>query len=156
MHFLCARAASNPDQRRMHLERARRHLAAAVEVLNSGRVRHPFDERVSFWAGDAGVHALAAAVLSQETEMSATEASGTVRTHVDKLLALHRAAATVQADEILYGRAGYLYALLFAKRYTHNLDSTTQQRLQAVAQSVFAQIVRRRAFVAVGVCACAR
>ncbi|XP_038045099.1 lanC-like protein 2 [Patiria miniata] len=78
------------------------HLKAPLQRLR-GR-RH------TFLCGDAGPLAVGAVVLSKLGRASESQAC------VDKLHDLHRAALDPGLpDELLYGRAGYLYALLYLK-----------------------------------------
>uniref|UniRef100_UPI00398E4BB3 lanC-like protein 2 isoform X2 n=1 Tax=Pristiophorus japonicus TaxID=55135 RepID=UPI00398E4BB3 len=89
-------------QEKVHLQRSLDHVKRTLRNLN-GR-------RVTFLCGDAGPLAVGAVVhhkLKNETESQEC---------VTKLLQLHRAVVSLDSDisdELLYGRAGYLYALLY-------------------------------------------
>ncbi|TNM96150.1 hypothetical protein fugu_015811 [Takifugu bimaculatus] len=93
------------SQEALHLQRALDYVKRATRVLN-GR-------KVSFLCGDAGPLAVGAVVhhkLGNEAES---------RDCLSRLLQLQRAVLSPDSDvpdELLYGRAGFLYALLYVNR----------------------------------------
>lgn len=80
-------------------------LAAMTEAETS--------PRVTFLEGEAGCHALSAAIFAAMNKMDAAAAS------VERLVAMQpRVAAMPPSEcELLYGRCGYLHALLFARKH---------------------------------------
>lgn len=93
------------SQEALHLQRALEYVKRATRVLN-GR-------KVSFLCGDAGPLAVGAVVhhkLKNEAES---------RDCLSRLLQLQRCVLSPDSevpDELLYGRAGYLYALLYVTK----------------------------------------
>ncbi|XP_067867694.1 lanC-like protein 2 [Heterodontus francisci] len=89
-------------QETVHLQRSLYYVKRTLRNLN-GR-------RVTFLCGDAGPLAVGAVVHHKlKNEIESQEC-------VTKLLQLHRAVICLDSDmpdELLYGRAGYLYALLY-------------------------------------------
>ncbi|RZF38543.1 hypothetical protein LSTR_LSTR006138 [Laodelphax striatellus] len=95
-------------------------------LKNASKRRH------SFLNGDAGVYAVGAFIYNTTRH---TYAMGLL----EKLTAKHEEVCKSSdiPDEILYGRAGYLYALLFVKKYTNlNVeDSIIRKVISAILDS---------------------
>ncbi|KAM8880566.1 lanC-like protein 2 [Synchiropus picturatus] len=88
-----------------HLQRALDYVKRAMRILN-GR-------KVTFLCGDAGPLAVAAVVHHKLSNASESQDC------VSRLLQLQRSVLspdTEMPDELLYGRAGYLYALLYVNK----------------------------------------
>lgn len=88
-----------------YLNKAQEHISKSLKCLNK--------QGVTFLCGDAGPLAVGAAVyykLQQEKEAEEC---------IRRLLQLHQSAVKLDSrvpDELLYGRMGYLYSLLFVNR----------------------------------------
>ncbi|XP_020350142.1 lanC-like protein 2 [Oncorhynchus kisutch] len=103
-----------------HLQRALDYVKRTLRILN-GR-------KVTFLCGDAGPLAVAAVVhhrLKNQTESQEC---------LTKLLQLQRGVVSADSempDELLYGRAGYLYALLYVNKEIgpDTVDETTIARV---------------------------
>lgn len=99
--------------------------------------------RISFLNGDAGPLALAAifSVLEQRNE----EADD----YIHRLIELGDTADSNAPDEILYGRAGYLYALLFVEQETKPLipDKVLRKTVEKIIQSGTKEAARRKSVV---------
>uniref|UniRef100_A0AAZ3RT66 LanC lantibiotic synthetase component C-like 2 (bacterial) n=1 Tax=Oncorhynchus tshawytscha TaxID=74940 RepID=A0AAZ3RT66_ONCTS len=103
-----------------HLQRALDYVKRTLRILN-GR-------KVTFLCGDAGPLAVAAVVhhrLKNQTESQEC---------LTKLLQLQRGVVSTDSempDELLYGRAGYLYALLYVNKEIgpDTVDETTIARV---------------------------
>uniref|UniRef100_A0A6Q2YNF0 LanC lantibiotic synthetase component C-like 2 (bacterial) n=1 Tax=Esox lucius TaxID=8010 RepID=A0A6Q2YNF0_ESOLU len=103
-----------------HLQRALDYVKRTLRILN-GR-------KITFLCGDGGPLAVAAVVhhrLHNKTESQEC---------LTKLLQLQRGAVSVDCDlpdELLYGRAGYLYALLYVNKEIgpDTVDDTTIARV---------------------------
>ena len=122
------------------LVRALSFCRTASAALHAGRVgptgRHEH-EPLSFLEGEAGAHAVTAAVHFALGDVERAEACAR------RLAALRdRVMAAPKEDcELLYGRCGYLHALLFARR--RGLDATRRDEILPVSlfASVAAQVV---------------
>ncbi|XP_062505180.1 glutathione S-transferase LANCL1-like isoform X3 [Corticium candelabrum] len=66
---------------------------------------------VSFYIGDAGIYALASVIYHRSGHVNKCQHC------VQQLLSESSRASKVDEDEILYGRAGYLFCLLFVKKH---------------------------------------
>ena len=124
------------------LVRALSFCKTASAALHAGRVGPPGgkDEHapLSFLEGEAGSHAVTAAVHHALGDAERAEAC------VARLAALSDGVLRAPKEdcELLYGRCGYLHALLFARRralHTHRRDELLPVSLFA---SVAAQVVR--------------
>ena len=124
------------------LVRALSFCKTASAALHAGRVGPPGgkDEHapLSFLEGEAGSHAVTAAVHHSLGDAERAEAC------VARLAALSDGVLRAPKEdcELLYGRCGYLHALLFARRralHTHRRDELLPVSLFA---SVAAQVVR--------------
>lgn len=91
------------------LARARHSVLDAAEQWTE----HDLNNRVSFLNGSPGVLAIAAVFCYKEGNLAG------VQKYLEKLSIYTRACLSdAQApDELLYGRAGYLYALLFVNTH---------------------------------------
>lgn len=93
------------SQESSYLQRALDYVKRTMRILN-GR-------RVTFLCGDAGPLAVAAVVYHQLQKMSEMQEC------LSRLLQLQHAALSLDSDvpdELLYGRAGFLYALLYVNK----------------------------------------
>ncbi|XKL65757.1 hypothetical protein PGB90_009177 [Kerria lacca] len=100
------------------------------------RILHCADEftvrdRVSFLNGDAGILALAAVLYHKSNDHSKTASCLQKLLTCSKYTVLSESDSSVP-DELLYGRAGYLYALLFVRK---NLPS------RHIPESLIAEVV---------------
>ena len=66
---------------------------------------------VSFYIGDAGIYALASVVYCRANQLDKSKEC------LELLLSQCDKALQVEEDEVLYGRAGYLFCLLFVEKY---------------------------------------
>eukprot|EP00727_Mastigamoeba_balamuthi_P003558 m51a1_g132 hypothetical protein (436) ;mRNA; f:439179-441126 len=83
---------------------------------------------VSLFTGDAGVHAVCAAVYRRVGMRDLSSRC------VDELLALEGNAERESSNELLYGRAGYLQALLFCERYVGRTEELAAAKCRIVQQ----------------------
>lgn len=93
------------SQEASHLQRALDYVKRTMRILN-GR-------RVTFLCGDAGPLAVGAVVHHRLQKVSEMQEC------LSRLLQLQRAALSHDSDvpdELLYGRAGFLYALLYVNK----------------------------------------
>jgi len=99
--------------------KSQRHLAKAESLLNDcvRRIRRRSAkggrQRISFLCGEAGVFALLAAVFTSQGSVQ------NAQKWAEKLSLMSKAALDPRRhpDELLYGRAGYLYSLLFVRSH---------------------------------------
>lgn len=118
------------------LRRGVLHAEGALAALPPPGARHG---RVSFLEGRPGGLAVYAALLAQAGRQQEAQAV------VQELVSYDDAVAALEPQEceLLYGRAGYLYALLYARHAAGdaaaNLDSAG--RLAAAARHIAAQII---------------
>lgn len=84
------------------------HCKSGSAAMGAGRSE---TTRVTFLEGEAGCHALSAAILSALGKEDAAASS------VERLCAMAPRVAAMPPDEceLMYGRCGYLHALLFAR-----------------------------------------
>lgn len=83
-----------------------------------------------------GVHALAAAIFHEAGDLSKSEQ------HLQQLMSyLPHALHSSAADEILYGRAGFLFCLLFARKHLGQ-ELCEQFGVTAATRKVFDAIVK--------------
>lgn len=105
----------------------------ALTILKDA-LRRLKGKRVSFLCGDAGVYAVAAVLYSKVGEAEKSEK------YVEKLCSLCSEVVSDESlsDELLYGRAGYLYSLLFVKNHLGDetvSDAVLEQVVSAILNS---------------------
>ncbi len=116
------------------------HAAALQHIKLALTHVRELSRELTFLMGAAGVHCVAAAVLP------AADAAE----HVQAVLGmLPRAVdAALAEDELLYGRVGYLYALLFLSRLPAAAPQAVAAQLQAGVQQVAQAVLRAGARLA--------
>lgn len=117
--------ANSPTRRKEALARALELITEPLNKLN-GR-------RLTFLCGDGGVLALAAVLYTYHNN------EAVARHCAQGLQTLSELALTdrMMASELMYGCAGYLHALLFAKRYLP--DSIDDQIISRVVQHILSK-----------------
>lgn len=108
-------------------------LSKALDVLESNLDKVK-GKRLTFLCGDAGVYALSAVLYSKHGDMKKCEKC------VEKLCAMCESVVSDPSlpDEILYGRAGYLYSLLFIQTHLGKekiSDAIIEQVVTAILKS---------------------
>ncbi|CAF1200758.1 unnamed protein product [Rotaria sordida] len=92
-----------PDQSSNYMSKAKTLIDSALKLLN-GQV-------ISFLCGDPGPLAIAAVIYCKSGDQKASDQC------IQKILSMKRNALShSNPDEYLYGRAGYLYTLMFLRR----------------------------------------
>ncbi|CAF3990803.1 unnamed protein product [Rotaria sordida] len=92
-----------PDQSNNYMSKAKTLIDSALKLLN-GQV-------ISFLCGDPGPLAIAAVIYCKSGDQKASDQC------IQKILSMKRNALShSNPDEYLYGRAGYLYTLMFLRR----------------------------------------
>ncbi|XP_069472011.1 glutathione S-transferase LANCL1 isoform X2 [Ambystoma mexicanum] len=109
-----------------HLHKAQEYISKSLKCMSK--------QGVTFLCGDAGPLAVGAAVYYElQQEKEAEEC-------IRRLLQMHQSAVKLDArmaDELLYGRLGYLYALLFVnKRF--NEEKIPASYIQQVCETILA------------------
>ena len=86
--------------------------AGSTSTTTSTTTTTTTTKRVTFLEGEAGCHALSAAILAAMGKADAAASS------VERLVAMRARVASMPPSEceVLYGRCGYLHALLFARK----------------------------------------
>ena len=130
--------SQSPSQSRVQpwLSHAFEYLQCARQQLKRNDSALSGDKRSSFLCGAAGVYALAA-VLHAESHNAADS-----ERYVQKLLDAEPTAAKATVPcEFLYGRAGYLYALMWVRKDAQCcLSPALQERLEQVGVRVIRDI----------------
>lgn len=127
-------------KRRDLLVRALSFCKTASAALHAGRVgpagRHKH-ETLSFLEGESGAHAVAAAIhFALGDEEKAENGARRLAALLDRVLAAPR-----EDCELLYGRCGYLHALLFARRRALGGKRKDQLLPMSLFRSVVEQVV---------------
>jgi hypothetical protein len=91
----------------------REYLDACIQIIEHCLPRLRF-KSPSFLCGDAGVLAIGAAAYAKSGDK--TKSLGCYKTLVDKCSPSVLDLSSGVPDELLYGRAGFLYSLLFVQR----------------------------------------
>lgn len=94
------------------LEKGKDLLNVAEQVLKSSN-RRLGEKRITFLCGDAGPLSLGAVLASRKGDLVKSER------YIKALIAMVDRCCNDKSipDEVLYGKAGYLYALLFVQKY---------------------------------------
>lgn len=120
-YFLCAmRKGGNLDLLRNALE------CIDLDYLD-GR-------RISFLCGDAGPLAMAI-VISYKLGSRRPDTLPEYKTLVRRLMAL-ASSLNASPDELLYGKTGYLYALLFVNKYIQDKEIIPASHIEMVIRSI--------------------
>ncbi|XP_030031348.2 lanC-like protein 2 [Manduca sexta] len=106
-------------------------LQNAVEYINIENLR---GKRISFLCGDAGPLALAT-VISYRLGTNRPDNLLDYKTLVQRLLSLI-SLLNDSPDELLYGKSGYLYALLFVNQYIPGKEVIPANHIEKVVNSI--------------------
>eukprot|EP00051_Salpingoeca_urceolata_P013026 m.162856 g.162856 ORF g.162856 m.162856 type:complete len:426 (+) comp17675_c0_seq5:67-1344(+) len=127
---------SAPGYEGLRLDEAQRGalLLAAAELCETSRTNFSSRRRVSFAEGQAGCHAVHAVILHSLRRLDDRDRA------MQSLLELRSNVAELDPgeNELLYGRAGYLYALLFVRRHVGEHGPL----LAAAVDDVVSQLLR--------------
>ncbi|KPI91458.1 LanC-like protein 2 [Papilio xuthus] len=119
---------------RRHLKNPRtddNYLKLALQYID---LRNLKGRRISFLCGDAGPLAIAT-VISYRMGNNRPKSLPDYNTLAQRLLDLI-SLLKESPDELLYGGAGYLYALLFVKEYVHEPDIIPSKQIEKVIANI--------------------
>ncbi|VVD05218.1 unnamed protein product [Leptidea sinapis] len=119
-------AIGNPDMCNDYLQRA-------LQYINLDNLR---GKRISFLCGDAGPLAIAT-IISYKLSRTCPENVPHYKELTRRLLDLE-SLCSVSPDEILYGKSGYLYSLLFVKKYINGKDIIPSSHIEKVTSAILA------------------
>jgi hypothetical protein len=121
LYWLISKVSAGSPAAQEYIEHAKTALRVSISTAEAEAQR-----TASFFCGAAGLYALGCVICPEEKSVFA---SFLLEQNVSNL---------IKHDELLYGKAGYLYALLFVERHCPELTTL----LSPVILDVFAKLIR--------------
>ena len=121
------------EERARIFQKAEEYLACSLQCLDKNPEKELISHDVGFLVGPVGVYALACVMAHLRGD------SKTRNKHLDLVL-LQRFGCEV--DELLYGRSGYLWSLLFVWQELSD-DVSKKKDIERVIEEVFVELIKK-------------